>query len=104
MKPGDLQEQGPRLRRSEIARFEREIGFDLPMDYRNFLQQTNGGVVPELHGYFYLEAGDWWNHIDVFYGLYLPETPSIELMRALRRLLEQYPEVFDLSLGKLNRV
>jgi hypothetical protein len=101
MKAEDLEEPGPALTLNEVERLEKEFGFDLPQDYCGFLLKTNGGVVPELDGYFYLEAGDWWNHVHLFYGLKLPETPSIEIMSVLRRLMEQHPELFNPSSGKL---
>jgi cell wall assembly regulator SMI1 len=34
---------GPKVRAAEIAKFEREIGFKLPADYRKFLLVHNGG-------------------------------------------------------------
>ena len=101
MKPQDLHEQGPKLGEIEIVAFEKQIGFILPDDYREFLLQTNGGVVPESTGYFCIESDNWWNHLNLFYGLRVPETPTIELMAVLRRLRESYTELFDLQFAKL---
>ena len=101
MKVEDLQEQGPRLAPSEIDDFERQIGLRLPDDYRKFLQKTNGGVVLESDGYFYLDAGDWWNQIHVFFSLRLPDTPDVEIASVVRRLQRHHPDKFDKLLGKL---
>ena len=41
---------GPPADEAAIARVERELGFDLPADYREFLERQNGGK-PELNFY-----------------------------------------------------
>ena len=101
MKPEELRDTGPKLDADDIDAFEKEIGFKLPRDYREFLLQTNGGVLPEDDGYFYVEDADWWNGLHVFYGLRRPDAESISLRMVLRYVRESHPEIFDQTLGRL---
>lgn len=101
MRIEDIAELGPPLNLAEVDSFEKRIGFPLPGDYRDFLQQTNGGVPREECGFFYIQSMDWWNQIRTFYSLRNPEVVIDELEHVLNRLHEQHPEHFDRSFGKL---
>jgi len=101
MRQKDLLELGPKLEVSEIAAFESRLGFHLPQDYREFLLQTNGGMVPDATGHFYVREANWWIQIRFFFGLRRPDVQVYELDRVLERLQEQYAERFSRSSGKL---
>jgi len=54
---------GRPLLESEVAKFESEVGYSLPPDYREFLKEMNGGVVgaenEELGFYFFNMFSKW---------------------------------------------
>ena len=101
MKPEELEDNGPKLEAGEIEAFEKEIGFTLPADYRDFLWRTNGGVLGEDNGYFYIENADWWNQLHVFKSLRRTDCEIITLRSVLRGLSESHPEIFGPSMGRL---
>ncbi len=49
----------------EIAYLEKEIGYPLPEDYREFLQQVNGGFIP---GGVYFRAPGQATNVTTLYG------------------------------------
>jgi len=63
---------GPPLEEREIEAFEKQIGYGLSKEYRNFLLATNGGD-PEDAGHFFvreaLRQPNVWTRVRFFYGL-----------------------------------
>lgn len=47
-----IAEPGPRVTEADVRRFEREFGYELPADYREFLLEVNGGHAPGSHCVF----------------------------------------------------
>ena len=63
-----LSDQLPKLLKSDLARFEQELGRPLPTEYISFLSKTNGGY-PNL-SWFTCEAGKGYDvFVDVLYGI-----------------------------------
>ena len=53
-----IAEPGPRVNEDDVRRFERELGYDLPTDYRAFLLEVNGGYAPSSHCVFRLQRDE----------------------------------------------
>ena len=53
----------------DIVKFEKEIKFRLPDDYRNFLLTFNGGVPKDKYSYFKLNGVEECIGLQVLYGL-----------------------------------
>ncbi len=52
-----------------INKFEQEIGFMLPEDYRKFLYEYNGGTAKKRYSTFFVEALNQEIPLDVLFGL-----------------------------------
>jgi cell wall assembly regulator SMI1 len=48
---------GPTITNAAVRRFEREIGYELPEDYRRFLLEVNGGRTADTHCTFTMHRG-----------------------------------------------
>jgi hypothetical protein len=73
----DLSFQHPHPPTSEeaIAAFEKELGFRLPEDYRQFLLKYNGGGRPTQPDFDYklLNGKDMRSFVELFFGIGLEE-------------------------------
>src|SRR5882672_2798940 len=52
-----MNRRGPEVADADIHRFERELGHELPADYRTFLLEVNGGRTDRSHRRFSLRRG-----------------------------------------------
>jgi hypothetical protein len=82
MKP-DLSFQYPHPPTTEaaIANYEKELGFRLPEDYRQFLLKYNGGNRPSRSGfgYKYADGKAQSSAVDSFFGLGLEPTYNLKM-------------------------
>ena len=53
----------------ECERFEKETGFNMPLDYRNFIKEYNGGIPLENDNFIMLEGTDESIMLDVLFGI-----------------------------------
>ena len=72
----------PPAEEAAIARVERELGIELPVDYREFLGRQNGGE-PESN---FFPAGDGFGHVRYLYSAGPTEVEDVDdLEEAARR-------------------
>jgi cell wall assembly regulator SMI1 len=76
----------PPTNEEAIADFEKELGFRLPEDYRQFLLKYNGGDFPSRRGYDYKE--DDGTHMEsgviAFFGLDVGQNLNIRKHQNIR--------------------
>ncbi|WMJ72144.1 SMI1/KNR4 family protein [Cytophagaceae bacterium ABcell3] len=72
-----------------ISNYEKELGFPIPEDYRNFIKNNNGGsVIDQL---FFVEDLDQYIPADVFFGINI-ESRTFNLDFWLKEYKEELQE------------
>ena len=67
------------LNDDEIIKFEKQIGFTLPLDYRIFLKNNNGGVPEKKYSTFKLNKLNIDVGLQVLYGLNLNDNLNLRV-------------------------
>ncbi len=70
----------------DIIKFEKEIKFKLPDDYKNFLLAFNGGVPKDKYSYFELDEVEECIGLQALYGL------NVDTDLDLKEWFEEYEE------------
>lgn len=94
-----------RATQEAVNSFEKHVDFEIPVDYKQFLLECNGGTTTTQNGKFYVEALDTLVSLDVLYGLDI-DNEQLDL----QKLHEEYKEALhtnciivgsDKSAGKI---
>ena len=60
-----------------LIKFEKALGYTLPVNYRNYLLEFNGGVPDQ--NFFWIEEGKDGTSIYQFYGLHSSKSSSLDM-------------------------
>lgn len=82
-----ISESQPSLTEKEVENVVKKLAFEIPIEYREFLQQTNGGIpVPDAVKH----EGKYWDNVSCFYSV-RNNLCSDDLFRNIEEYKEMLP-------------